>query len=226
MSGVRPQSPRSDGAFPVSHPAALQQQSKRQMRAMRIGLYNSSHVEIRIALQAIGSLNRLTKLHIAVWGNSKTDFGPLARLSLLEDLALKTACLHSSCEAVLNSNSQTLCSVRLDAPSWVASTYLWTKQLPYLDSLVIRIRELNAVQARYLAQIKATSAQLIVCQAPSQATYQAVSTAQLGFQTVVFEQACKFRHMFPRSELWSLFLNHCYLIKLAFFYEEFFSRSK
>ena len=82
-------------------------------------------------MTVIGSLKRLTKLHLAVFA-SDVNFEPLAQLGFLQDLALRTWGPQASCEGVLSSSKEALSSLRLDAVSWNAATYSCISQLPNL----------------------------------------------------------------------------------------------
>ena len=195
-------------AFEVHHLEALQPEST-PLTALSIRYVVNEAIgfgpngvliapQLQRAMTAIGSLTHLTKLHLAVF-TLFAGFEPLAHLNRLQDLALQSWGGQMSCEGVLYSSQETLSCLRLDAHSWSAATYSRIAQLPNLASVTVMVFDVSEPQAYEMAQIKATSAQLIMCSSCSRevAPHAFLHIAELGFHKVTFLLLCRFK-VLPR----------------------------
>ena len=105
----------------------------------------------------VAQLSNLTKLHLSLLnaGEQDINFQSLSQLSLLQDLTLqssRTVC----CACVLHSSRQSLCHISLTATRWSRATYEALQEMPYLETLVIKLgRSMCVVQARAIAKVTA-----------------------------------------------------------------------
>lgn len=104
----------------------------------------------------IAQLTGLTKLHLTLDQSSQAvDFQPLSQLLAVEDLALHCLRHQASCAGILESSQHTLCHIKLASISWSMDTYTALQQIPHLDTLVHKLRDLTADQAYLLAGVSA-----------------------------------------------------------------------
>ena len=156
-----------NAAFTPSHIAALQQCST---NLQNLSISDRTQAEDQLAtlvpsMSAIATFTSLTKLHLTLTlSATAADFGPLAQLSLLEDLALQCPLDvdGASCSGVLSSSRATLRAVVLKAGSWDAETYQSLQGSAQLDKVCIRIRQLWYAAASELGKIKARFIQLVI----------------------------------------------------------------
>ena len=117
---------------------------------------NQAFVPSKRVTEAVATMANLTKLHLTVSSSDhQTDFQPLAKLSMLQDLALQCNDDHNTCEGVLMRNRRTLRKVTLTGHTWSASTYSSLQAVAQLDFLSINIRWLDTVQAHAFGSITA-----------------------------------------------------------------------
>ena len=152
-------------AFTPAHIAALQHYSS-NLSALCISEFDLSRrvpltVPLADSMADIAQLTGLTKLHLTLDNFSQlVDFQPLSQLSFLKDLALHCLSGAASCPDVLESSRDTLCHVSLASISWSLDTYHALQQIRTLNTLILKLFVLSALQANALAGITAGFAHL------------------------------------------------------------------
>ena len=139
--------------FQLQHLEALQQ-GRRRIAALKVWVevwpysYGPWRAfDLSRAMTAIGSLTRLTKLHLKTLDGGAI-YEPLAQLDCLQDLALWSWGSESSCEGVLSRSKRTLSCLRLEGDSWSAATYSCIAQLPNLAILIVSVKDVDEPQAQ------------------------------------------------------------------------------
>lgn len=102
------------------------------------------------ALPMIGSMARLTKLHLTV-GRGGQDFSRLGHLHCLKDLALLCGFEKSFCASVLESNTASLEHLKLGAPSWTEGTYKALGSLQNIQTVVLKLGRVTDAGAQKIA---------------------------------------------------------------------------
>ena len=109
----------------------------------------------------LGVLENLTKLHLTLSEDcTAPEFEALSELSWLEDLALQCLSHASDASDVIYSSSQTLCCFTLSAASWTANTYTSLQQATQLETLNVRIKQLDLTQGHAPGGVVADKFQL------------------------------------------------------------------
>ena len=112
---------------------------------------HTSPASFQAQIPSIAALSNLTKLHVTFRG--QPDFGPLAQLTKIEDLALQCSGHSSDCSHIIHSNRFGLQSLTIASRSWTDSTYAAAANVETLLTAVIKVEILTEAGAALVANL-------------------------------------------------------------------------